>query len=299
MMRRKLGTGKLWMLTGALAIVAAIAMSGIYMYSRQESEKELAQNQTRLESTQTAKAEQNSSSGQKSLGTGSEGTLDQEEKENKTPSTDKTQGTDKTQKEGTDEENVHPESAEPAENEADATGTDDTSNVAAMIEANKAAETADTTKTEEAQAAQSNAVSEYHFSADSSLSWPLAGNVLMDYSMDATVYYATLQQYKYNPAMIIQGEVNSKVTAAASGVIAEIVTNEETGCTVTMDIGDGYTAIYGQLKELSYEQGDYVEAGALLGHVSEPTKYYSVEGSNLYFELMKDGVPVDPMDYLQ
>ena len=42
----------------------------------------------------------------------------------------------------------------------------------------------------------------------------------------------------------------------------------------------------------------YMEAGATLGYVSEPTKYYSKEGSNLYFAMTKDGVSVDPLEYL-
>ena len=63
-------------------------------------------------------------------------------------------------------------------------------------------------------------------------------------------------------------------------------------------LGDGYTAIYGQLKELNFKTGDTVEAGQVIGYVSEPTKYYSTEGSNLYFELQKDGKPVNPKDFL-
>ena len=60
-----------------------------------------------------------------------------------------------------------------------------------------------------------------------------------------------------------------------------------------------YEAVYGQLKELAVKEGDMVDAGALIGYVSEPTKYYTVEGSNLYFQLLKDGNPVDPMSYLE
>ena len=52
-----------------------------------------------------------------------------------------------------------------------------------------------------------------------------------------------------------------------------------------MDLGDGYSAIYGQLKEVPYEVGDIVGKGKLVGYIAEPTKYYSVEGSNLYFAL--------------
>lgn len=104
---------------------------------------------------------------------------------------------------------------------------------------------------------------------------------------------------KYNPAVIISGNVNDKVKAAASGKIVDISTNEVTGYTVTMDIGDGYTAIYGQLKEVPYETGAYVEMGNTIGFVSEPTKYFALEGSNLYFALQKDGEPVDPVEFFQ
>jgi len=143
------------------------------------------------------------------------------------------------------------------------------------------------------------AAREIHFDTAAGLLWPVDGAVLMDYSMDQTTYFATLDQYKYNPAVIIAGNVNEKVKAAASGKITAINTNEVTGCTVTMDIGDGYSAIYGQLKEVPYEVGAYIEAGNTIGFVSEPTKYYSLEGSNVYFELQKDGAPTDPIAFFQ
>lgn len=137
-----------------------------------------------------------------------------------------------------------------------------------------------------------------HFNPENGVVWPIEGTVLLDYSMDSTIFFPTLQQYQYNPAMVISGSVNDKVYFVARGKITNIETNEETGCTVTQDIGDGYTAIYGQLKELNFEVGDMVESGQVVGYVSEPTKYYSVEGSNVYFQVLKDGVPVDPEEIL-
>jgi murein DD-endopeptidase MepM/ murein hydrolase activator NlpD len=121
----------------------------------------------------------------------------------------------------------------------------------------------------------------------------------MNYSMDQTIYFATLDQYKYNPAVIIQAEVNSPINAVAEGIVTAVETNEETGATITVDMGDGYSARYGQLKEIPKNQGDYVENGEILGYISEPTKYYSVEGANLYFQLLKDGAPVNPMEYFE
>lgn len=136
-----------------------------------------------------------------------------------------------------------------------------------------------------------------HFAEDSAVS-PMKGEVILPYSMDKTVYFPTLDQYKYNPAVIVQGEVDDKVCFIAKGNITNIEKNEETGCTVTQDLGDGYTAIYGQLKDLTVKVGDSVESGEIAGYIAEPTKYYSVEGSNLYFQMLKDGKSVDPTEYI-
>ena len=65
-----------------------------------------------------------------------------------------------------------------------------------------------------------------------------------------------------------------------------------------MRLGDGYELTYGQLREVTVEEGDYVETGAYIGKVAAPTKYYTAEGTNVYFKMTKDGEPVNPMNYL-
>ena len=174
------------------------------------------------------------------------------------------------------------------------------------VEQKEAKETEETEQKEEEKATETMAEpkvepaveEKLHFAGKKSGLWPLDGKILLPYSMNATIYFPTLDQYQYNPAMVIQGNINDKVVFIAKGKIKDIITNEETGCTVTQDLGDGYTAIYGQLKELTFDKGDDVECGQVVGYVSEPTKYYSVEGSNLYFAMEKDGKPIDPTEYL-
>ena len=174
------------------------------------------------------------------------------------------------------------------------------------IEQKEVKETEETEQKEEEKATETMAEpkvepaveEKLHFAGKKSGLWPLDGKILLPYSMNATIYFPTLDQYQYNPAMVIQGNINDKVVFIAKGKIKDITTNEETGCTVTQDLGDGYTAIYGQLKELTFDKGDDVECGQVVGYVSEPTKYYSVEGSNLYFAMEKDGKPIDPTEYL-
>ncbi len=85
--------------------------------------------------------------------------------------------------------------------------------------------------------------------------------------------------------------------SATSGIVKSIDITAETGTTVNVDIGNGYELFYGQLKEVPVKVGDPVEAKTVLGYVSQPTKYYSVEGCNVYFEMRKDGQPVN-LEYI-
>ena len=138
-----------------------------------------------------------------------------------------------------------------------------------------------------------------NFTESSRMTWPIQGNVLLDYSMDTTIYFPTLDQYKCNPGIVIQGEVSMPVVAPANAQITEIGNNEEIGNYAVLDLGNEYTVTCGQLKEIQAEAGDYLEKGQILGYVAEPTKYYCVEGSNVYMEMDHQGAPVDPLDFME
>ena len=137
------------------------------------------------------------------------------------------------------------------------------------------------------------------FTDTDKLSWPVTGNIVLGYSMDTTTYFPTLDQYKVNPANVIQSEVSTPVSAPADARVVSVGTNEEIGKYVDLDLGNGYTAVCGQLKEIPVVENEYVRQGDLLGYVAEPTKYYALEGTNVFFEFLKDGVPVDALDFLE
>lgn len=138
----------------------------------------------------------------------------------------------------------------------------------------------------------------YNFPGQMELSWPLYGDLIMNYSMDKTLYFETLGQYRYNPALIINAEEGTVVASAANGVVKEVYNSTELGNVVVMDIGEGYELTYGQLSDVTVNAGDVVETGTQLGTVASPSVYYSSEGSNLYFKMTKDGVAMNPMDVL-
>ena len=140
---------------------------------------------------------------------------------------------------------------------------------------------------------------ELNFTEDSQMLWPVNGQVVIDYSMDATTYFPTLDQYKYNDALMLGCQSGEPVQAAANGQVVSISEDVETGTTMVMDLGNGYQATYGQLKDITVEPGQTVESGTILGYVNDPTKYYVKEGANLYFAMTKDGNPIDPMIYIE
>ena len=135
------------------------------------------------------------------------------------------------------------------------------------------------------------------FSDASTLGWPVRGNILLDYSMDTTTYFP--DQYQCNPAVVIQASISDPVETPAPARVVSVSSDEELGNYVVLDLGNDYVATCGQLKDIQVMENEYLEAGQVLGYVAEPTKYYSVEGSNVYFKLMHDGKAVDPVGYFQ
>lgn len=134
-----------------------------------------------------------------------------------------------------------------------------------------------------------------YFSDDDSLALPIIGDVLLDYSMDKAIYHSTMQQYRYNPALVVAASEGQDITAAADGVVMDVYYDSQTGNTIRFDLGNGYTLTYGQLDNITVSAGDRVSAGDIVGKVAKPTIYYTEEGANIYYKLTKDGEPVDPL----
>lgn len=213
----------------------------------------------------------------------------EEEKESSSDQTNSKSGQD--QKEETDEK----EDKQNAESEKKKQDEDE--------EAGMFDETVDTAKSsaveEEAEAISTTVQPALDFKEEDGLVWPIVGDVLINYSMDQTIYFPTLQQYKYNPAIVISAAQGENIAAAADGRVTSVGYDPVIGNTVVMDLGNGYELTYGQLDNIIVSEGSYVSVGDSIGTVASPTKYYSLEGTNVYFKLTKDGEPVNPMSKLQ
>lgn len=156
----------------------------------------------------------------------------------------------------------------------------------------------ETSSEEETQSTSASVLPQVNFTEASLMQWPVEGELMMDYSMENTTYFSTLDQYKLNPAIVVKAVVGAPVKAASNGTITSIADTAKTGTTLTMDMGNGYQSVYGQLTDLLVEEGQTVKEGTILGYIAEPSKYYSIEGSSLYFAMTKDDQPIDPITYL-
>ena len=191
------------------------------------------------------------------------------------------------------------ENPDESESESMSEGTDDSEKDAEKkTDGSAKAETASITEKEDAPAISTAMQPTLSFSDNDTLVWPVVGNILINYSMDKTIYFPTLDQYKYNPAIVIQANEGDMITAAAAGKVTSVFHDPQIGNAVTMDLGNGYEVTYGQLTDILISEGSYVSMGDMIAQVAAPTKYYSVEGTNVYFKLTKDGEPVNPMTRL-
>lgn len=137
------------------------------------------------------------------------------------------------------------------------------------------------------------------FNEESGLVWPIEGEVIMDFSGDSMVYYKTLGQFMKSDKILIGAAVGDRVKACATGTVTDITSTRETGKTVTISIGSGYSVIYGELDNITVKKGEKVKSGQIIGTVAVASGYYSSEGTNLYFKVMEGDKPVNPMYLLK
>ena len=208
-----------------------------------------------------------------------------------------------------------PETAEANSDEAVAGDTDADNQTAQEIAANEDAQSVDTDESTSDSNASSEATAETSsdgvivnedgvvvanaYNEGGTLVWPVDGKVILPYSMDTTVYFKTLRSYRCNPGILIAADEGENVLAAYEGVVESVSEDKEHGTTVTVIMGNGFKAIYGQLMNVTVAEGDAITTAQNIGEVAPPSSYYTEEGTHVFFELMKNGVPINPMILMQ
>lgn len=93
------------------------------------------------------------------------------------------------------------------------------------------------------------------------------------------------------PMCIFTAASGAMVVATAGGTVIAVNDDSEYGHNIWVDHGNGYVTIYRNQGEVKVKQGEEVTQGTTLFLISD-------ENSKLGYQMMKDGVYINPMDML-
>lgn len=128
---------------------------------------------------------------------------------------------------------------------------------------------------------------------------PVMGDTVSVFSVDTLTYDETLGDWRTHDGMDIQAAAGTAVAAAAAGTVLSVTEDGLLGTMVVIDHHNGYTTTYASLQpETSVLAGDEVSAGTVIGTVGNTSLSEAGLGAHLHFAVSKDGVPVNPEDFL-
>ncbi len=94
----------------------------------------------------------------------------------------------------------------------------------------------------------------------------------------------------------IAGIKDSPIKAIMRGVVIFSDWSTETGNTIIIQHPNGMISVYKHNSSLYKEIGDFVEEGEVIGVIGNTGTL--TDGPHLHFELWKNGLPLDPLDFI-
>ena len=122
--------------------------------------------------------------------------------------------------------------------------------------------------------------------------------VVKDFAEDRLQFNESLNRWEIHLAIDLASE-SEKVFAVSDGVVKSVDSNALEGRVIEIAHSDGFVSIYSSLSEdVKVKEGDVVTGGQIIGMAATTATNESLDGSHLHFVLLKDGVEVDPNNYL-
>lgn len=128
---------------------------------------------------------------------------------------------------------------------------------------------------------------------------PLQGEVVSAFSVDQLMYNETLDDWRTHDGIDIAAQAGTHVLSASAGTVLSVEDDPLMGTTVVIEHAGGYTTQYSCLQaEPPVTEGQQVAAGDIIGLVGSTAAAESSMGPHLHFSVAKDGVIIDPSEYI-
>ncbi len=100
----------------------------------------------------------------------------------------------------------------------------------------------------------------------------------------------------FHSGIDVRGAIGTPIYTPANGVVTLAESSYGGyGKTIKVDHGGRYETLFAHLSEINVEVGDIVEKGDIIGAIGSTGRS---TGPHLHYEVLKDGIPVDPEYYI-
>lgn len=127
--------------------------------------------------------------------------------------------------------------------------------------------------------------------------YPVSGEVMKKFSVDALVFSETLNDYRVHSGMDFAAEIGSAVRAYTDGVVIDVYDDPMMGKTVAIEHDYELVSYYMNLDSNLPEgikKGVNVKAGDIIGVCGSTALIEIGDEPHVHFELKVGGVPIDP-----
>jgi murein DD-endopeptidase MepM/ murein hydrolase activator NlpD len=132
------------------------------------------------------------------------------------------------------------------------------------------------------------------------MSFPVVGDIIQDYSKNYLVYSKTLEQWTTHGGLDIFSDRGTPVKAVADGVIENIFNDEKYGITIVVDHGSGLKSKYCNLSTDSMvKKGLQVKKGDVISGIGNTAIFESGDQPHLHFEVLLENANVNPKNYIK
>lgn len=122
--------------------------------------------------------------------------------------------------------------------------------------------------------------------------------IAKDYSATELQYNETLKQWEIHKAIDFLAGDNLNVYAVTDGTVSKVYNNYLEGTVVEITHKNGLVSVYKSLSNANVAVGDKVSAGQTIGTVGDTMAQELNVGAHLHFEMLENGIKINPSNYL-